>query len=130
MTPWEENMAGASNPVDVSTKPQRIAQLARQSPEMGFTSLASFIDIDWRLQAFQQTRKDGATGVDGQTAEHDAVNLKDHLQSLFDRAKSGTDHAPPVRRVHSPRRAGRPSPDRWGFRPLKTRCFNGRWSWA
>ncbi len=40
-------MAGASKPVDVSTKQQRIAQLARQSPEMGFTSLAYYIDLDW-----------------------------------------------------------------------------------
>ena len=47
-------MAGASKPVDVSTKRQRIAELARQSPEMGFTSLAYFIDIDWLRQAYQQ----------------------------------------------------------------------------
>ena len=32
-------MAGASEPVDGSTKQRRIAELARQSPEMGFTSL-------------------------------------------------------------------------------------------
>ena len=38
-------MAGASKPVDVSTKQQRIALLARQSPEMGFTSLAHSIDM-------------------------------------------------------------------------------------
>ena len=45
-------MAGASEPVDVSTKQQRIAELARQSPEMGFTSLAYFIDIDWLREAY------------------------------------------------------------------------------
>ena len=61
-------MAGASEPVDVSTKQQRIAELARQSPEMGFTSLAYFIDIDWLREAYRRTRKDGAVGVDGQTA--------------------------------------------------------------
>src|SRR6185312_2756390 len=53
-------MAGASEPVDVSTKRQRIAELARQSPEMGFTSLAYFIDIDWMHEAFRRTRKAGA----------------------------------------------------------------------
>jgi RNA-directed DNA polymerase len=96
-------MAGASKPVDVSTKRQRIAELARQSPEMGFTSLAYFIDIDWLLQAYQQTRKDGATGVDGQTGEDYAADLMGNLQSLLDRAKSGTYVAPPVRRVHIPK---------------------------
>lgn len=96
-------MAGASKPVDVSTKRQRIAELARQSPEMGFTSLAYFIDIDWLLQAYRQTRKDGATGVDGQDGEDYAVNLMGNLQALLDRAKSGTYVAPPVRRVHIPK---------------------------
>ena len=62
-------MAGASKPDAVSTKQQRIAELAKQSPEMGFTSLAYHIDLMWLLQAYARTRKDGAVGVDGQTAE-------------------------------------------------------------
>ena len=96
-------MAGASEPVDVSTKQQRIAELAQQSPEMGFTSLAHFIDIDWLREAFLRTRKDGAVGVDGQTSEDYAANLEDNLKSLLERAKSGTYQAPPVRRVHIPK---------------------------
>jgi group II intron reverse transcriptase/maturase len=96
-------MAGASEPVDVSTKQQRIAQLARQSPEMGFTSLAYFIDFDWLLRAYEKTRKDGAVGVDGQTADDYAADLKGNLLSLLERAKSGTYQAPPVRRVHIPK---------------------------
>ena len=43
----------------VPTKQQRIAELARQSPEMGFTSLAYFMDINWLSQAYHRTRKDG-----------------------------------------------------------------------
>jgi len=96
-------MAGASKPVDVSTKQQRIAELARQSPEMGFTSLAYFIDIAWLREAFRRTRKDGAVGVDGQDGEDYAVDLEGNLRSLLDRAKSGTYQAPPVRRVHIPK---------------------------
>jgi len=103
MTPLEGNMAGASKPLTVPTKQQRIAELAEQSPEMGFTSLAYFIDINWLSQAFHRTRKDGALGVDGQTAEDYAVNLEDNLQSLLDRAKSGTYFAPPVRRAYIPK---------------------------
>lgn len=57
---------------------------------MGFTSLAYLIDIDWLGQAYRRTRKDGAVGVDGQTAEMYAVNLEKNLQSLLDRAKSST----------------------------------------
>jgi RNA-directed DNA polymerase len=96
-------MAGAQEPVDVSTKQQRIAQLARQSPELGFTSLAHLIDFDWLLLAYQKTRKDGAVGIDGQTAADYAEDLEGNLLSLLDRAKSGAYHAPPVRRVHIPK---------------------------
>jgi RNA-directed DNA polymerase len=103
MTPLEGNMASASKLVDVFTKQQRIAELARQSPEMGFTSLAYFIDIIWMLQAFHRTRKDGAVGVDGQDGEDYAANLLGNLQSLLNRAKSGTYQAPPVRRAYIPK---------------------------
>jgi RNA-directed DNA polymerase len=96
-------MASASKLVDVFTKQERIAKLARQSPEMGFTSLAYFIDLSWMLEAFHRTRKDGAVGVDGQDGEDYAANLLGNLQSLLNRAKSGTYQAPPVRRVHIPK---------------------------
>ena len=96
-------MAGASEPVDVSTKQRRIAELARQSPEMGFTSLAHFIDIDWLREAYRRTRKDGAVGVDGQSGEDYAVDLEGNLRSLLERAKSGTYQAPPVRRTYIPK---------------------------
>ena len=35
------------NSTIVSTKQKRIAALAKQSPEMAFTSLAYLMDIDW-----------------------------------------------------------------------------------
>ena len=98
-------MAGASKPDPVSTKQQRIAELAKQSPEMGFTSLAHHIDLRWLYEAYLRVRPDGATGVDGQTVEDYTANLRENLQSLLDRAKSGTYRAPPVRRVHIPKGA-------------------------
>jgi RNA-directed DNA polymerase len=100
-------MARASNLGTVSTRQQRIAELAKQSPGMGFTSLAYHIDLDWLREAYQRTRKDGATGVDGQTAKEYAANLEANLQSLLDRAKSGTYRAPPVRRAYIPKGSGR-----------------------
>ena len=50
------------NSSTVSTKQQRVAQLAKQSPQMGFTSLAHLMDIDWLQEAYWRTRKDGAAG--------------------------------------------------------------------
>jgi len=99
-------MAGASKPDPVSTKQQRIAELAKQSPEMGFTSLAYHIDLRWLYEAYLRVRPDGAAGVDGQTIEDYTADLRVNLQTLLDRAKSGTYWAPPVRRVHIPKGTG------------------------
>lgn len=88
------------------TGQQRIAELARQAPELSFTTLAHHIDINWLHAAFRRTRQDGATGVDGQTAAAYAVNLQANLQGLLDRAKSGTYWAPPVRRAYIPKGTG------------------------
>jgi retron-type reverse transcriptase len=61
------------------------------------------MDMDWLQEAFRRTRKDGAAGVDGQTSTDYEKDLEANLQSLLDRAKSGTYQAPPVRRVHIPK---------------------------
>ena len=91
------------NSTNVSTKQKRIAELAEQSPQMAFTSLAYLVDIDRLKEAYRRTRKDGAVGVDGVTAAEYEQDLEGNLQRLLDRAKSGTYRAAPVRRVHSPK---------------------------
>src|SRR3954447_3168899 len=101
--PLEGNMPGTPRPDTVYTKRQRIAELARDCRDMAFTNLAHHIDIEWMFTAHAQTRKDGAVGVDGQTADEYEVNLEANLQNLLDRAKSGTYVAPPVRRVYIPK---------------------------
>jgi RNA-directed DNA polymerase len=99
-------MAETQTSVDISTKLERVAKLAREAPAMAFRNLAHFIDIDWLREAYRRTRKDGARGVDGQSAEEYAANLEGNLKELLDRAKSGTYRAPPVRRVHIPKGRG------------------------
>jgi group II intron reverse transcriptase/maturase len=73
---------------------------------MGFTSLNHHLDLIWLVKAYNRTRKDGAPGVDGQTADDYGLGLLDNLTSLLDRAKSGAYFAPPVRRVHIPKGTG------------------------
>lgn len=96
-------MTETSSSDSVLTKQRRIALLAAQSPQMAFTSLNHYLDIAWLHEAFRRTRKDGATGVDGQTWHDYEANLEENLQSLLNRAKDGTYRAPPVRRVHIPK---------------------------
>jgi RNA-directed DNA polymerase len=104
--PLGGNRAGTQRPGLVSTKQQRIAELARQSPQLGFTSLNYYLDLAWLIEACNRTRGDGAPGVDGQTGKDYGANLLENLQSLLERAKSGTYRAPPVRRVHIPKGPG------------------------
>src|ERR1700730_18136683 len=102
----EGNMASASELDPVSTKQQRIAELAKQAPTMGITSLNHHLDLDWLREAVRRTLLDGAAGVDGQTGEDYLRDLERNLESLLERAKSGTYRAPPVRRVRIPKGTG------------------------
>jgi len=108
MQPFGGKAMGPSTPHNVSTKLERIAELARQMPQKQLRSLLHHMDVEWLHEAYRRTRKDGAVGVDGQTAAEYEANLEGNLRSLLDRAKSG-DHyrAPPVRRVHIPKGDGR-----------------------
>ncbi|HYA45900.1 MAG TPA: reverse transcriptase domain-containing protein, partial [Acidimicrobiales bacterium] len=99
-------MAGIPGSGTISTKRERIATLAREAPTLAFTSLSHHIDIEWLREAYRLTRKNGAPGVDGQTAADYEGHLEANLQSLLERAKSGSYSAPPVRRVHIPKGSG------------------------
>src|SRR5206468_1028961 len=82
------------------------ATRAQQAPKMSFTSLNHHIDLIWLYEAYRRTRKDGAAGVDGQTADAYAEHLEENLQDLLDRAKSGRYRAPAVKRAHIPKGDG------------------------
>jgi len=90
----------------ISTRQQTIATHAQQAPELSFTSLNHHIDMAWLKEAYRRTRKDGAPGVDGQTADAYAEHLEDNLRDLLDRAKSGRYRAPAVKRVYVPKGDG------------------------
>ena len=79
--------------MNVLTKQQWIAEMASEHPERVFTSLHHLIDLEWLKEAFRRTRKDGADGVDGQTAESYEQNLEANLSALLRRFKAGTNKA-------------------------------------
>ena len=99
-------MARTPSPITISPKLQRIANLAREAPQLAFTTLAHHIDLDLLREAYHRTRKDAAVGIDGQTADEYAKDLEANLQALLERVKSGKYRAPPVLRVHIPKGSG------------------------
>lgn len=90
----------------ISTRLEQIAKRAKEIQGAKLMTLAHFIDEEWLHEAYRRTRKDGARGVDGQTAKQYAEQLEGNLRSLLDRLKSGSYRAPPVRRVHIPKGSG------------------------
>lgn len=87
----------------MSTSLLRLATLGREHPHRCFTNLNQYLTKDLLRAAFYQTRKDGAPGVDGQTAADYARALEDNLESLLARAKGGRYRAPPVKRGYVPK---------------------------
>ena len=89
-------------------------------PEAALTTLAHHIDVEWLEEAYRQTRKDGAVGIDGESAVEYAENLNLRLEVLLNRAKLGDLYrAPPVRRVHIPKDGG-------GERPIGIPTFEDK----
>jgi group II intron reverse transcriptase/maturase len=103
-------MTETPSSLDISTKLERIAKLAREIRDGQLHTLAHHIDVVWLREAFRRTRKDGARGVDGMSAKQYEEHLEDNLRDLLDRAKSGRYRAPPVRRVHIPKDDGSTRP--------------------
>ena len=99
-------MQGTSSPDNISTRLRKVAEQAKQAPDMVFTTLAHHIDVVFLKEAFHLTRKDAASGVDQQTAAEYEEQLDSNLTSLLDRFKSGTYKAPPVKRVYIPKSNG------------------------
>jgi RNA-directed DNA polymerase len=97
---WNETREGALDPANLSTKRQWIADLARTKRGTALCSLHHVIDLEWMLEAYDLTRKDGAPGIDGVTATDYEANLEANLLDLLERIKSGRYEAPPVRRVY------------------------------
>jgi group II intron reverse transcriptase/maturase len=65
------------------------------------------LNVEWLKAAYERVKPDSAPGVDGQSWSEYGQDLEENLSRLLDRAKSGSDVAPPVKRVHIPKGDGR-----------------------
>jgi RNA-directed DNA polymerase len=90
----------------VATKPQRIAGLAQQRPDVRGTSLPHSRDVAWFHAASRRLRQDRAPGDDRQTVAAYGQEREPNRPSLRERANSGPSVAPPVRRGSSPTGTG------------------------
>ena len=89
--------------MNVYTKRQRIAKIAKQHIGEPLTLLHHYIDEEWLRSAFYFLRKDSAPGIDQQTWLEYERGLDENVISVLERAKSGRYKAPPVRRAEIPK---------------------------
>lgn len=109
-THWRATREGTLSLANLSTKRQWIAELARSKRGVALTSLHHVIDLDWMMEAWRLTRKDGAPGIDGVVAADYEATLQANLEDLLGRIKSGRYRAPPVRRTYIPKADGTARP--------------------
>src|SRR6202048_2644460 len=98
------------DPANLLTKRHWIVELGRRKPGGVLFSLHHVIDFEWMREAYWLTRKDGATGIDGMTAQEYEANLEANLRDLRERIVSGRYKAPPVRRSYIPKADGSQRP--------------------
>jgi group II intron reverse transcriptase/maturase len=93
--------------MNVSTKQDRIAEIAKKYRDKALVSLHHNIDMDWMQEAYKRIKPDTSPGVDGQTLAMYEESLVSNLEDLLERAKSGKYVAPPVKRVYIPKGKGK-----------------------
>ena len=103
----------------VTTKLQRLAEQANHNPERVFTNLAHLLDVDFLREAYRQTRKFSAAGIDGVTAKQYAEHLDENVRDLHERLRSGRYQAAPVVRVWIEKEDG-------GKRPIGKPAFEDK----
>ena len=89
-----------------STKIQWIAERAKDESYV-FASIAHHITEELLHLSHQQVRKDGAAGVDGETAKEYGKELTSKIKGLHERLRGCRYEAPPVRRAWIPKEGGK-----------------------
>lgn len=88
----------------------RLVDLARNNPQMVFTSLAHRIDLHLLEISFKQVRNSKAAGVDKVTAKEYAKSLDQNLYNLYQRLRRGQYVAQPVKRIWIDKEGGKKRP--------------------
>src|SRR6202795_4882008 len=94
----------------MSTKLDRLTELAKEEPKLQFFSIAHLITPEAMYAAFRSLRKDASAGVDGVTHQEYQKDAERNIQELYQRLKDGKYQAQPLRRVYIPKEDGKQRP--------------------
>src|SRR5579864_4547356 len=94
----------------MSTKLDRLSELAKEEPKRQFFSIAHLITPEALYAAFRSLRKDASAGMDGVTYEEYQQDAERKIRELHQRLKEGKYRAQPLRRVYIPKENGKQRP--------------------
>ncbi|MBD3272584.1 MAG: group II intron reverse transcriptase/maturase [Elusimicrobia bacterium] len=104
------NNDGTPMPVSLSTKLNRLSEMAKQFPQLRFRTLAHLINEESLTKAFHELNNDAAAGVDSVTAQEYRNGLPENLKDLHQRLRERRYRAQPLKRVYIDKADGRKRP--------------------
>jgi RNA-directed DNA polymerase len=94
----------------LSTKLNRITEMARQSPNLQFRTLAHLVNPQSMEEALGRLKRNAAAGIDGVTVREYEQNLGENLRKLHERLKQKCYRAQPMKRVFIDKEDGKERP--------------------
>lgn len=94
----------------METKLVRIAELAKEDPNMKFTSLAHLLNHEFLKRCHHELPSNKATGVNRITKEEYSENLDENIAELITRMKNKGYRPVPVRRTYIPKEKDKKRP--------------------
>ena len=84
---------------NLSTKLNRLSEIARQKPTLKFTSLAHLLDKECLIESYKELNPKAAAGIDQVSYKEYGKDLEANIEGLVERLKSGKYKAVDIRRV-------------------------------
>src|SRR5579864_3587143 len=94
----------------MSTKLDRLTELAKEEPKRQFFSIAHLITPETLYAAFRSLRREASAGIDGVTYQEYEKDAIRNIRTLHQRLKDGKYQAQPLRRVYIPKENGKQRP--------------------
>lgn len=107
----EKQLPGTEPDKGLSTRLNRLSEIARQDPKVKFTSLAHLLDAECLTISYWELNRYAAVGIDRVSYEAYGKNLDENIANLVERLKTKRYKAVDIRRAWIPKPEG-------GKRPL------------
>jgi retron-type reverse transcriptase len=99
-----------------------ITENARTNKRLKFTSLIHHINEENLVKAYQELKRNRASGIDNVTVEEYGRNLKENINNLLRRLRTKSYKPQPVKRVYIPKPGKRDEKRGLGLPTVRINC--------